>query len=273
MTKTTKDDVVLGSGDLYIVEDTNDALKDLVIGSNDFYQALEVEENQIGHVKGGATLSYTSEWKKVKDDYKVTVKQFLTNEEVKFKGGILAWNGDILTTLCATGRKETTDEYGITLYKFGGVANTNGKSYYIHFRHRKDNGSYVRVTIIGVCENGFTLAFDPENETVLDPEFSAQGNTKDKGTLVYYSEQTMVNAATPIATPGASAVSSGTTVALSTSTPDADIYYTLDGSVPTKDDTKYTTPIEINAETTIKAIAVKAGMLNSEVLTAEYTIS
>nr|DAP50264.1 MAG TPA: hypothetical protein [Caudoviricetes sp.] len=186
---TTKDDVVLGSGDLFILDSADTSMSALTIGSKAFYEALEVAANQIGHIQGGASLEYTSEWKKVKDDYKVVVKQFLTNEEVKFKGGILAWNGDILTTLCATGRKIPQDSDGITLYKFGGTQNTNGKSYFIHFRHKRDDGTFIRVTIIGVCENGFTLAFDPENETVLDPEFSAQGNTADAGTLVYYSEQ------------------------------------------------------------------------------------
>lgn len=188
-TKTTKDDVVLGSGDLWILDSANEAMTSKTIGTKAFYEALEVEGNQIGHIQGGASLEYTSEWKKVKDDYQVVVKQFLTSEEVKFKGGILAWNGEILKTLCATGRGGEADEDGIKLYKFGGTQNANGKSYFIHFRHKRDDGTLIRVTIIGVCENGFTLAFNPEEETVLDPEFSAQGNTADKGTLVYYSEQ------------------------------------------------------------------------------------
>lgn len=189
---TTKDDVVLGSGDLFILDSADTSMTSLMdkIGTKSFYTALEVETNQIGHIQGGASLEYTSEWKKVKDDYKVTVKQFLTNEEVKFKGGILAWNGEILAKLCATGRLETKGaEENIKLYKFGGTQNANGKSYFIHFKHKRDDGTIIRVTIIGVCENGFTLAFDPENETVLDPEFSAQGNTADAGTLVYYSEE------------------------------------------------------------------------------------
>lgn len=186
---TSKDDVVLGSGDLFVLDAAHSSMSDLTIGSKAFYEALEVDENQIGHIQGGASLEYTAEWKKVKDDYKVTVKQFLTNEDVKFKGGILAWNGEVLAMLCATARKSPTDSDGITLYKFGGLRNANGKTYFIHFRHKRDDGTMIRVTIIGLCENGFTLAFDPEKETVLDPMFSAQGNTADEGTLVYYSEQ------------------------------------------------------------------------------------
>ena len=188
---TSKDDVVLGSGDLFILDSADTSMASLTdkIGKKAFYEALEVEANQIGHIQGGASLEYTAEWKKVKDDYKVIVKQFLTNEEVKLKGGILAWNGDVLSKLCATARKTEKDSDNITLYKFGGTQNANGKSYFIHFRHKRDDGTIIRLTIIGVCENGFTLTFDPENETVLDPEFSAQGNTSDDGTLVYYSEE------------------------------------------------------------------------------------
>lgn len=274
MKRTTKDDVVLGSGDLWIVDSVNDNLKNLTVGTKSFYDAIEVEEYQIGHIQGGASLEYTSEWKKVKDDYQVIVKQFLTNEEVTFKGGILAWNGDILTTLCATGRKIPQDSDGIILYKFGGTQNANGKSYFIHFRHKRDDGTYIRVTIIGVCENGFTLAFDPENETVLDPEFSAQGNTADQGTLVYYSEQRAVTKVdTPIATPSAGTVTSGTDVVLTCATPGATIYYTTNGDEPSTESTAYTgSAIAISTTTTIKAIAVKSSLANSDVLTATYTV-
>jgi hypothetical protein len=80
-------------------------------------------------------------------------------------------------------------------------------------------------------------------------------------------------AATPAASPGAGAVSSGTTVSLSTSTGGAAIYYTTNGNTPTTSSTAYTSPIPITSATTIKAIAVKSGMTNSDVLTASYTIS
>jgi hypothetical protein len=79
-------------------------------------------------------------------------------------------------------------------------------------------------------------------------------------------------AAMPAASPGAGAVSSGTTVSLSTSTGGAVIYYTTNGNTPTTSSTAYTSPIPITAATTIKAIAVKSGMTNSDVLTASYTI-
>ncbi len=89
--------------------------------------------------------------------------------------------------------KKATEEQiiALKLVKIGGTQNTNGKKYFIHFRHKRDDGTYIRVTIVGVCENGFTLAFDSEKETVLDPVFSAQAGDSE-GTLVYYSEQKKV---------------------------------------------------------------------------------
>jgi hypothetical protein len=80
-------------------------------------------------------------------------------------------------------------------------------------------------------------------------------------------------AATPRADPPAGLVASGTTVTLTTSTSGAAIYYATDGSEPTATSTRYASPITITAAITIKAIAVKADMTNSDVLTAAYTIT
>jgi hypothetical protein len=85
--------------------------------------------------------------------------------------------------------------------------------------------------------------------------------------------------AMPTADPSGGAVASGTEITLATATAGADIYYTTDGSAPTatvsaanfqySEDSKP----RITGETTLKAIAVKTGMTNSDVLTAAYTIS
>ena len=55
----------------------------------------------------------------------------------------------------------------------------------------------------------------------------------------------------------------------------ATIYYTTNGSTPTTSSTLYTagTPIVLNSTTTLKAIAVRDGLPNSQVASATYTIT
>ena len=78
--------------------------------------------------------------------------------------------------------------------------------------------------------------------------------------------------ATPTFSVEAGEVAKGTTVTISTTTEDATIYYTTDGSTPTISSTLYSNPITINAAITLKAIAVKDNMANSEVAEASYTV-
>ena len=78
--------------------------------------------------------------------------------------------------------------------------------------------------------------------------------------------------ATPTFNPAAGEVTSGTEVTISSATDGATIYYTTDGTDPTTSSTQGTS-VTITATTTIKAIAVKEGMANSEVATAQYTIA
>lgn len=78
--------------------------------------------------------------------------------------------------------------------------------------------------------------------------------------------------AAPVFTPGAGAVIAGTKVSIATTTEGASIHYTVDGTEPTADSALYTEPIEVSEAMTIKAIAVKEGAENSEVVVAEYTI-
>lgn len=62
-----------------------------------------------------------------------------------------------------------------------------------------------------------------------------------------------------IASPGAGLIIVGSTVTLSSPTPNANIYYTVDGTVPTTASTPYSTPIQIDHDMTIKAIVESGG--------------
>ncbi|MDR2304957.1 MAG: chitobiase/beta-hexosaminidase C-terminal domain-containing protein [Treponema sp.] len=81
--------------------------------------------------------------------------------------------------------------------------------------------------------------------------------------------------ATPTVSPAAGVVDAGTEITLSTSTGGAVIRYTIDGTNPTPAaGTVYSASSKpaITADTTIKAVAYKDGMTDSDVLTAAYTI-
>lgn len=103
------------------------------------------------------------------------------------------------------------------------------------------------------CYNGAQIA-NPQNVTVEQGETPVQ------------------TVATPTFSPEAGEVEAGKEIVISCATEGATIYYTLDESDPTAESTKYTAPITVNERTVIKAIAVKEGMTNSAVATAEYTI-
>ena len=76
----------------------------------------------------------------------------------------------------------------------------------------------------------------------------------------------------PTFTPADETFSGSTEVTISCATTGAEIYYTLDGSVPSETNgTKFTSAINITSTTTIKAIAVKDGAKPSEIVTKKYT--
>ena len=82
-------------------------------------------------------------------------------------------------------------------------------------------------------------------------------------------------AAKPVADPPGSAGRDSIVVGLTTATPGAAIWYTLDGSPPSADgpgSTLYTGPIVIRNQTTLKAIAAKADHTPSDVLTETYDV-
>jgi hypothetical protein len=62
------------------------------------------------------------------------------------------------------------------------------------------------------------------------------------------------------------------TITITDPTAGASIYYTTNGSTPTKSSTLYTGPITVSANETLQAIGIKSGLANSSVGTATYVI-
>jgi len=117
--------------------------------------------------------------------------------------------------------------------------------------------------------------------TVFGFSSSTEGNKTI--TIIYKGETAtftveVVNSnrvAKPVADPAGGTIPTDFEVTLTTTTADAEIWYTTNGNTPSKGgatSTKYTAPIAISATVTIKAIAVKYGMTNSPILEAAYTV-
>src|SRR3984957_8872478 len=81
------------------------------------------------------------------------------------------------------------------------------------------------------------------------------------------------HAVAPAFSPAAGGYSTSVSVSISTTTANATIYYTTDGSAPRTASTKYPAPISIASTTTLNAIATATGFLQSGTTTAVYTIT
>jgi hypothetical protein len=77
-------------------------------------------------------------------------------------------------------------------------------------------------------------------------------------------------AAMPLAAPGGGIYTSVQTVNLWSTTPNAAIYYTLDGSDPTESSTPYVVPISIGSESTLRAKAFRTNWAPSPIFSASY---
>jgi len=154
---------------------------------------------------------------------------------------------------------------------------------------RKYNAFWIFKTQLNMSEDNATTKADSiewQTPTVSGPIMGVFIDNSGKPRFRAYQEFTsyadakawvdawagIETVATPTATPDAGAVAADSTVALACATDGAEIHYTTNGTTPTAASTKYTVPIAIDAAKTIKAIGVKAGMNNSAVLTAAYTI-
>ncbi len=79
--------------------------------------------------------------------------------------------------------------------------------------------------------------------------------------------------ATPVLSVPGGTYSGPQTVAISTSTASANIFYTTDGSTPNTTSTQYTGPLVISASKTLKVVGAKSNYVSSAVTAATYTVA
>ena len=178
MAKRDKSSITLGSGKIYLQSYTE------TVPTVD---AICVEGNLLGYIKGGASLEYTQETYEEKDDLGFVSKIITTNEEAILKCGLLTWNGTTLKSLID--RCNVTEASGKRTVKIGGAGNARGGNYAICFHHEDNNDGDLWILIVGRNTAGATLTFSKDSGTVLEPEFKALPQD-DKGTLVQLIEET-----------------------------------------------------------------------------------
>ena len=178
MAKRSKENITLGSGKAYIVECTD--------GTVPTHTEICKAENLLGHIKGGAELSYTEETYEEKDDLGLVSKVITTSEEAILKLGLLTWNGNTLKHLAD--RCKVTEEGGTRTIHIGGAGNTQGKEWVVCFAHEDKKDGNLWVVIRGRNTAGFTLTFAADAGTVIEPEFKALPQDKD-GTLIALIEE------------------------------------------------------------------------------------
>ena len=82
----------------------------------------------------------------------------------------------------------------------------------------------------------------------------------------------LAHVSNPTFSPAAGSYITAKTVSIACATEGASIHYSIDGTDPTAESAVYAEPFVVNETTTVKAIAMKEGMNNSDVVTATYTI-
>ena len=162
----------------------------------------------------------------------------------------------------------------ISARKFGGPDATQGKISVSQGENELASYSPSNTSIVASS----ALSISPVDGTIT---ISCPGASSNKGCGV----QSIVikgnkssggqtqTVATPTFSPAAGTYTEVQNVTISTTTEDATIYYTVDGSDPTTSSTEYSSAITVSETSTIKAMAVKNGMNNSAVATATYIIN
>ena len=117
--------ITLGSGKLYVAEYSGTTLPTTT--------TLCVESNLLGHIKGGATLTYTEETYEEKDDLGLVNKIITTSETATLKCGLITWNGNAPKKLID--RCTVTEASGKRTAKIGGAGNKQNKKYAVCFHH------------------------------------------------------------------------------------------------------------------------------------------
>ena len=145
-----------------------------------------------------------------------------------------------------------------------------------------DNGAsaYSTMTILENGEIGFlyednydTSKADGDYSDIVFVPLTVSEITGGAYTYVAENDEPVLpTVATPVIAPNGGTIFKEQAITLSCNTEGATIYYTIDGTEPTVSSTKYEGEFTLSASATVKAIAVKEGCNDSQVVSATYTV-
>ncbi|MFA5499050.1 MAG: chitobiase/beta-hexosaminidase C-terminal domain-containing protein [Candidatus Cloacimonadia bacterium] len=118
----------------------------------------------------------------------------------------------------------------------------------------------------------YTEPIEVSTSTTIIAKASREGWSESKVSSADY-DIDVKYVATPTFNPSSGIYFTDQQVTIVCSTSDAEIYYTEDGGEPTKESTKYTQPINVDRNITLKAKAYKEGFIDSEVAVSEYSLN
>ena len=233
------------------------------------YNGSDISGCDIYYTLNGSTPSKNS----TRYNSGITIDGDCTLKAIAYKDGYKT--SDVLTV------KYTVVDITLTADPAGGNVT---KGTVVHLYSNKSNAS-IRYTLNGSTPTLGDPIYKPTEGIVINQSCTLKATAKINGknnsiisTPVMEWKYTISSGKLVLsATPSGGQVSKGSVVKLTTkaegSSISADIYYTLNGTTPSKSSTKYSSSgISINSDCTLKAIAYKSGYETSNILTSNYTI-
>lgn len=233
------------------------------------YNGSDISGCDIYYTLNGSTPSKSS----TRYNSGITIDGDCTLKAIAYKDGYKT--SDVLTV------KYTVVDITLTADPAGGYVT---KGTVVHLYSNKSNAS-IRYTLNGSTPTLGDPIYKPTEGIVINQSCTLKATAKINGknnsiisTPVMEWKYTISSGKLVLtATPSGGLVSKGSVVKLATkaegTTVSADIYYTLNGTTPSKSSTKYSSSgISINSDCTLKAIAYKSGYETSNILTSSYTI-
>ena len=233
------------------------------------YNGSDISGCDIYYTLNGSTPSKSS----TRYNSGITIDGDCTLKAIAYKDGYKT--SDVLTV------KYTVVDITLTADPAGGNVT---KGTVVHLYSNKSNAS-IRYTLNGSTPTLGDPIYKPAEGIVINQSCTLKATAKINGpnnsiisTPVMEWKFTISSGKLVLtATPSGGQVSKGSVVKLATkaegTTVSADIYYTLNGTTPSKSSTKYSSSgISINSDCTLKAIAYKSGYETSNILTSSYTI-